>query len=87
MLRTALFRSARAVARQTTVRQASSAALPALRAQRAAARQAPSSIISSLRASPTTSFLQSRRYAGGGGLAEEDVQGRIMGLLQGFDKV
>ncbi|KAM3514107.1 hypothetical protein MY11210_002208 [Beauveria gryllotalpidicola] len=33
------------------------------------------------------SFVPVRMYSAGGGLKKEDVEGRIMSLLQGFDKV
>ncbi|KGQ09439.1 Acyl carrier protein [Beauveria bassiana D1-5] len=32
------------------------------------------------------SFVPVRMYSAGGGLKKEDVEGRIMSLLQGFDK-
>ncbi|PMB64104.1 Acyl carrier protein, mitochondrial [Beauveria bassiana] len=33
------------------------------------------------------SFVPVRMYSAGGGLKKEDVEGRIMSLLQGFDKI
>lgn len=33
------------------------------------------------------SFVPVRMYSAGGGLKKEEVEGRIMSLLQGFDKV
>ncbi|KAI0867922.1 acyl carrier protein-like protein [Hypoxylon argillaceum] len=76
MFRFAILRSAatvsRAVARPVATRSAF--AIP-----RAAAAFAPTSRIVAVPAV--------RMYSAGGGLKKEEVEGRIMGILSGFDKV
>lgn len=74
MFRTALLRTAQVAARPV-------AALPARRfASAAVARPAVA------RVAPRAAFGV-RSYSGGGALQKEEVEGRIMSLLQGFDKV
>ncbi|KAK1245943.1 hypothetical protein MKX07_005012 [Trichoderma sp. CBMAI-0711] len=79
MFRTAALRTAasavRAVARPVAIRRTAAAA--AFAAPRAAA--APLRI--------QQSVMGVRMYSAGGGLNKEEVEGRIMSLLQGFDKV
>lgn len=73
MFRTAL-RTAKVVARP--------AVLPARRfASSVAMRPAVS------RAVPARAVVGARWYSAGGGLQKEEVEGRVMSLLQGFDKV
>jgi NADH dehydrogenase (ubiquinone) 1 alpha/beta subcomplex 1 len=80
MFRTAALRTAasavRAVARPVAIRRTAAAA--AFAAPRAAAA-APLRI--------QQSVMGVRMYSAGGGLNKEEVEGRIMSLLQGFDKV
>ena len=74
MFRTALLRTARAAARPVafpTRRFASAAAM-----RPAVARVAAPRIVMGV-----------RNYSAGGALQKEEVEGRIMSLLQGFDKV
>lgn len=77
MFRTALLRSAQALA-QTSTR----AAAPAVRT---AAIRSP--FITSRVSSPATSISAVRCYASGSGLGQEEVTGRILDLLKNFDKV
>ncbi|KJZ73446.1 Acyl carrier protein [Hirsutella minnesotensis 3608] len=78
MFRTAILRSAAPAVR--------AAIRPAVAAQR-------TSLVASRRvvAAPVVPRLQSlvaeRMYSAGGSLSKEQVEGRIMSLLQGFDKV
>lgn len=76
MFRTAVLRTSvsavRAVARPVAIRR--TAALAA----------APRAIAAPVR---VQSLMGVRMYSAGGGLHKEEVEGRIMSLLQGFDKV
>lgn len=76
MFRTAVLRTSasavRAVARPVAIRRTAAAAFAAPRAA------APLRV---------QSFMGVRMYSAGGGLNKEEVEGRIMSLLQGFDKV
>ncbi|CZT14094.1 probable NADH2 dehydrogenase (ubiquinone) acyl carrier chain precursor [Ramularia collo-cygni] len=77
MFRTALLRSARCVAQQTSVRAASPAVRTALRTP----------FITSRISTPATSLSAVRCYASSSGLGQEEVTGRILDLLKNFDKV
>ncbi|KAL7803657.1 acyl carrier protein [Trichoderma aethiopicum] len=76
MFRTAVLRTSasavRAVARPVAIRRTAAAAFAAPRAA------APLRV---------QSVMGVRMYSAGGGLNKEEVEGRIMSLLQGFDKV
>lgn len=71
MFRTALLRSA--------VRAASR---PALRTSSFAAPRAVAPVVPRVQ-----KMIAVRMYSAAGGLKKEEVEGRIMSLLQGFDKV
>ncbi|KAI2622716.1 acyl carrier protein [Hypomontagnella submonticulosa] len=73
MFRTALIRSAVAASRAVARPVARRAVVPA----RAVAAPAPR----------LAAFQTVRMYSAGGGLKKEEVEGRIMGILHGFDKV
>ncbi|KPM37252.1 hypothetical protein AK830_g9332 [Neonectria ditissima] len=74
MFRSAVLRSASAAAR--------AALRPAAVAQRTAFAAAPRAVLPKIQ-----SFQAVRMYSAGGSLNKEEVEGRIMSLLQGFDKV
>ncbi|KAF2664791.1 acyl carrier protein [Microthyrium microscopicum] len=76
MIRPILFAASRAAA-STVPRQAASIARPLFR----------SSLLSSRHIIPAISFQGVRCYASSGGLAKEEVTGRILDLLKNFDKV
>ncbi|SPO05532.1 probable NADH2 dehydrogenase (ubiquinone) acyl carrier chain precursor [Cephalotrichum gorgonifer] len=74
MFRTALLRSAMVAARPVAARRfASTVAMRPAFASRAFA--------------PRAVVFGARSYSAGGALQKEEVEGRIMSLLQGFDKV
>ncbi|KAL6876851.1 acyl carrier protein [Trichoderma novae-zelandiae] len=77
MFRTAVLRTSasavRAVARPVAIRRTA-----------AFAAAAPRAVAAPLR---VQSAMGVRMYSAGGGLNKEEVEGRIMSLLQGFDKV
>ncbi|XWW99857.1 hypothetical protein V2A60_007871 [Cordyceps javanica] len=73
MFRTAAIRSVARAAFAPAVRRTTLVAVPRVAAPVA------------LRAAQ--SFVPVRMYSAGGGLKKEEVEGRIMSLLQGFDKV
>ena len=75
MFRTALLRTAKAAV-------ARPAALPARRFVSSVAMRP---VVS--RAVPARAVVGARWYSAGGGLQKEEVEGRVMSLLQGFDKV
>ncbi|KAF2147239.1 uncharacterized protein K452DRAFT_282229 [Aplosporella prunicola CBS 121167] len=76
MFRTAILRSARGAARS------------AARWQAPIARPvAPAFFAHSKQRLPAASFQAIRFYSAHGGLSQEEVQGRILDLLKGFDKV
>lgn len=77
MFRTNLLRSAMLAARPV-------AALPA---RRFASSIAMRPVAAVARASAPRVAFGVRSYSAGGGLQKEEVEGRIMSLLQGFDKV
>lgn len=77
MFRTAILRSAAAVARPVASRSFSVVSRPAAAAQ----------VAKSFAPSRVASWTAVRCYASAGGLSKEDVQGRIMSVLAGFDKV
>lgn len=79
MFRTALLRSARCVAQQTSARAATSPAVA-----RTALR---TPFITSRISTPATSLSAVRCYASSSGLGQEEVTGRILDLLKNFDKV
>lgn len=76
MFRTAITRSARAIA-QTSSRSYSSPAV----------RRAVTQFASRITPAPVSRIAAIRCYASGGGLNQEEVTGRIMDLLKNFDKV
>lgn len=80
MLRTAALRSLAQMAARPVARHAA----VALRRRAAVASAAVPRVQIAPRAAAWTAV---RCYASGGGLKKEEVEGRIMALLQGFDKV
>lgn len=77
MFRTAITRSARAIA-QTSSRSYSTPAFRRAVTPFASSRITPA---------PVSRISAIRCYASGGGLNQEEVTGRIMDLLKNFDKV
>lgn len=64
------------------------AARNASRQQLAAARPLPStSFLHAQRLAPVTSVFATRGYAASSGMSKQEVTGRIMDLLKGFDKI
>ncbi|TPX12555.1 uncharacterized protein E0L32_000732 [Thyridium curvatum] len=80
MFRTAALRSVAQMAARPVARHAA----VALRRRAAVAAAAAPRVQIAPRAAAWTAV---RCYASGGGLKKEEVEGRIMALLQGFDKV
>lgn len=80
MFRTAALRSVAQMAARPVARYAA----VALRRRAAVAAAAVPRVQIASRAAAWTAV---RCYASGGGLKKEEVEGRIMALLQGFDKV
>lgn len=72
MFRTAVLRSVARASFAPAVRRSALVAAPRVAAPVAVRAQ---------------SFVPVRMYSAGGGLKKEEVEGRIMSLLQGFDKV
>lgn len=75
MLRTAFIRTAQVAARPVV-------ALPARRFASSVAMRPAVARVAAPRA-----IMGVRNYSAGGSLQKEEVEGRIMSLLQGFDKV
>lgn len=75
MFRTAITRSARCLA------QASTRSYAPVAARRA------SPFVAQRISAPATSISAVRCYASGGGMKQDEVQGRILDLLKNFDKV
>lgn len=74
MFRTTVMRSVARAAFAPAVRRTTLVAVPRISAAAPVALRAQS-------------FVPVRMYSAGGGLKKEEVEGRIMSLLQGFDKV
>ncbi len=82
MFRTALIRTAAQASRVAATAAARPAVLRTVIAPATAARAAIAP------AAPRWATLQTvRMYSAGGSLNKEEVEGRIIGILQGFDKV
>ena len=79
MFRTSALRSASRAAVAAALR-------PAARSTSMFAAAAPRAVAAPV-AVRAQSFVPVRMYSAGGGLKKEEVEGRIMSLLQGFDKV
>ncbi|KAH6609126.1 acyl carrier [Trichoderma cornu-damae] len=78
MFRTAILRTSASAFRAAVARPAVIRRTALMAAPRAAAAAAPVRV---------QSLVGVRMYSAGGGLNKEEVEGRIMSLLQGFDKV
>lgn len=77
----------RTTALRSASRAAAAAALrPVARSTSMFAAAAPRAVAAPV-AVRAQSFVPVRMYSAGGGLKKEEVEGRIMSLLQGFDKV
>ncbi|KAK3179932.1 mitochondrial acyl carrier protein [Lecanicillium sp. MT-2017a] len=79
MFRTSALRSASRAAAAAALR-------PVARSTSMFAAAAPRAVAAPV-AVRAQSFVPVRMYSAGGGLKKEEVEGRIMSLLQGFDKV